>query len=46
MPLGPGNDIPVSGKDIRQALDNLLAGEPVSEQQTPSVGCNIKWKQD
>lgn len=42
----PGNDIPVSGKDIRQALDNLLAGEPVSEQQTPSVGCNIKWKQD
>ena len=40
----PGNKIPVSGKDIRQALDDLLAGNKISEVQIPSVGCNIKWK--
>ncbi len=40
----PGNDIPVTGKDLRAALDAILAGEPVSEDQKPSVGCNIKWK--
>lgn len=40
----PGNDIPPSGKDIRAALDNILAGEPVSADQRPSIGCNIKWK--
>jgi peroxiredoxin len=40
----PGNDIPVTGSDIRAALDALLAGEKVGEDQTPSVGCNIKWK--
>jgi len=40
----PGNNIPVSGKDIRQALDKLLAGKKISEDQVPSVGCNIKWK--
>ncbi len=40
----PGNDIPPSGKDIRGTLDNILAGEPVSENQKPSIGCNIKWK--
>ncbi len=39
----PGNDIPVTGKDIRNALDALLAGESPSEDQKPSVGCNIKW---
>lgn len=40
----PGNDIPVTGRDIRAALDNILAGKPVNAQQSPSVGCNIKWK--
>nr|NIP77793.1 thioredoxin family protein [Gemmatimonadota bacterium]NIQ52629.1 thioredoxin family protein [Gemmatimonadota bacterium]NIU72764.1 thioredoxin family protein [Gammaproteobacteria bacterium]NIX39274.1 thioredoxin family protein [Gemmatimonadota bacterium]NIX42711.1 thioredoxin family protein [Gemmatimonadota bacterium] len=33
------------GKDLRAALDKVLAGEPVPEEQKPSVGCNIKWKQ-
>lgn len=41
----PKNDIPVTGKDIRAALDAVLAGKPVSERQIPSIGCNIKWKQ-
>lgn len=41
----PSNGIPLSGKDMRQALDNLLAGLPVAETQYPSIGCNIKWKQ-
>jgi peroxiredoxin len=40
----PGNDIPVTGKDIRQALDCLLSNQPVSEFQRPSIGCNVKWK--
>lgn len=40
----PNNDIPVTGKDLRNALNALLAGEPVSENQVPSIGCNIKWK--
>lgn len=40
----PGNNIPLSGSDIRSALDAMLAGEPVSAQQQPSIGCNIKWK--
>lgn len=40
----PGNEIPVTGKDIRQALDCLLGGKPVPEEQRPSIGCNIKWK--
>jgi peroxiredoxin len=40
----PGNDKPVTGADLRAALDAVLAGEPVSEQQKPSAGCNIKWK--
>jgi len=40
----PSNDIPVTGKDIRVALDSILAGTPVSEDQKPSIGCNIKWK--
>lgn len=39
----PGNGKPVSGKDIRQALDQLLSGKAVSTNQKPSVGCNIKW---
>ncbi len=40
----PGNGRPVTGKDLRAALDAVLSGKPVPEQQTPSVGCNIKWK--
>jgi hypothetical protein len=40
----PGNGIPVTGKDIRNALDNLIAGEAISGDQLPSIGCNIKWK--
>ena len=40
----PGNGIPVTGKDLRSALDNLLAGEPIDPNQRPSIGCNIKWK--
>ncbi len=40
----PGNNEPLSGKDLRTALDAILAGEPVPERQYPSAGCNIKWK--
>lgn len=40
----PGNNIPVTGRDLRAALDNILQGKPVSEDQRPSIGCNIKWK--
>lgn len=40
----PGNGIEVTGKDLRAALDDLLAGRPISIEQKPSVGCNIKWK--
>jgi peroxiredoxin len=40
----PGNGVPVTGKDLRAALDAVLAGKPVSADQKPSVGCNIKWK--
>ena len=40
----PGNDIPVTGKDLRTALDAVLAGIPIPILQKPSIGCNIKWK--
>jgi len=40
----PGNGVPVDGRDLRSALDCLIAGEPVSADQRPSLGCNIKWK--
>jgi peroxiredoxin len=40
----PGNGIPVTGKDVREALDAVLAGRPVLPNQKPSIGCNIKWK--
>jgi len=40
----PGNDEPVTGKDLRAAVDAVLAGEPVPTEQRPSLGCNIKWK--
>jgi peroxiredoxin len=40
----PGNGVPVTGRDLRAALDALLAGEPVPSEQRPSLGCNIKWR--
>jgi peroxiredoxin len=40
----PGNDIPVTGVDLRAAIDAVLAGKPVAGEQRPSLGCNIKWK--
>ena len=40
----PRNDVPVTGADLRAALDAVLAGQPVNAEQRPSVGCNIKWK--
>jgi peroxiredoxin len=40
----PGNGIPVTGKDLRAAIDAVLAGKTTSEFQAPSMGCNIKWK--
>jgi len=40
----PGNDRPVTGKDLRAALDAVLEGHPVDPDQKPSAGCNIKWK--
>jgi peroxiredoxin len=40
----PKNNLPVTGRDLRAALDAVLAGRPVSPDQVPSVGCNIKWK--
>jgi peroxiredoxin len=40
----PGNNIPVTGKNLRAALDAVLAGKPVSPNQKASIGCNIKWK--
>jgi peroxiredoxin len=40
----PHSPIPVTGKDLRAALDALIDGLPVSTDQRPSVGCNIKWK--
>jgi len=40
----PGNGKRVTGQDLRAALDAVLSGQPVSSQQRPSAGCNIKWK--
>jgi peroxiredoxin len=40
----PGNGITVTGKDVRAALDALLAGKSVPANQKPSIGCNIKWQ--
>lgn len=40
----PGNEVAVTGKDLRAALDSILAGEPVDPVQKPSMGCSIKWK--
>ena len=40
----PQSGIPVTGADLRAACDAVLSGKPVSDQQKPSIGCNIKWK--
>ena len=40
----PGNAVPVTGKDLRAAIDAVLAGKPAPAEQRPSVGCNIKWR--
>ncbi len=40
----PGNNLPVTGKDLREALDAVLENRPVFLDQKPSFGCNIKWK--
>ncbi len=40
----PGNGIPVTGKDLRLALEAVLLGKPLPSDQKPSIGCNIKWK--
>jgi peroxiredoxin len=40
----PGNNKPVTGEHLIKALDNILAKKPVSTDQKPSLGCNIKWK--
>ena len=40
----PQSGIPVTGRDLRAAMDAVLAGKPVDEDQKPSLGCNIKWK--
>lgn len=39
-----GNNVPVTGNDLRAAVDSVLAGKPVASNQIPSLGCNIKWK--
>jgi peroxiredoxin len=41
----PGNDIPVTGADLTNAIDAVLSGIPVNSKQKPSMGCNVKWKQ-
>lgn len=40
----PGNGLAVTGKDLRAALEAVLAGKPAPAEQKPSIGCNIKWK--
>ena len=40
----PSNNLPVTGKDLRSALDGVLEGDRVNSEQKPSIGCNIKWK--
>ncbi|MEE9364629.1 MAG: thioredoxin family protein [Cellulophaga sp.] len=41
----PGNNIPLDGKDLRNAMNALLKGSQIDPKQKPSIGCNIKWKQ-
>jgi peroxiredoxin len=42
----PGNEVPVTGVDLRAAADALLAGQAISDEQQPSMGCNIKWREE
>ncbi len=42
----PSNRAPVTGRDLRAAIDAVLAGKPVDINQKPSIGCSIKWKPD
>lgn len=41
----PNSGIPVTGEDLRHAIDTVLSGESAPETQRPSLGCNIKWKE-
>lgn len=41
----PSNGIPVNGRDLREAMDNILNNNPQRKNQKPSIGCNIKWKE-
>ncbi|HEX8810586.1 MAG TPA: thioredoxin family protein, partial [Terracidiphilus sp.] len=41
----PNSGIPVTGDKLRAAVDEVLVGKPVTGDQTPSIGCNIKWKE-
>jgi peroxiredoxin len=41
----PGNDIPVTGEDLRTAIDAVLEGRPVPTEQRASIGCSIKWRE-
>ena len=40
----PGNGVPVTGRDLRAAIDAALSGRAIGDRQKPSIGCNIKWK--
>jgi hypothetical protein len=40
----PSNNQPVTGADLRSAIAAVLAGQPITIEQKPSIGCNIKWK--
>ena len=40
----PGNNLPINGKDLRDAINSYISGEMISDEQFPSMGCNIKWK--
>jgi peroxiredoxin len=40
----PGKNVPLTGQDMRDALESLLAGRPAPSLQKPSIGCNVKWK--
>jgi peroxiredoxin len=42
----PGSDLPVTGKDLRAAIEAVLNDQPILKDQKPSIGCNIKWKAD
>lgn len=41
----PNNGVPITGHDLRDALENLLTGKLINQDQKPSLGCNIKWKE-